>query len=245
MTRRCFSIAAGATIALVSLACANHPPLLDRLASQRETDRFMVCARASFHEWCPGDQINQRPCVDRHAAEYIAEPTEHERQRWLDQHGCAREASGYEPTSEEQFGHVTTRVDEFTRARSIEYRSEVGGLLTSFAGGSGYAFLMLSSGGREWRYLECHHVNMLVNGAPVDVGAAEHRGTVHAGGVGESVTINLAPDLLRTLQSAMTIRFRICRDTFSFEPGAVVRIRDFATQAQALSSTPPVAATSP
>ena len=236
MIKRTLSVLSAASIGVIALACANHPPLLDRLSSQRETDRFMTCIRPVFHELCPGEQINHRPCVDALAGEYIAQPTEHDRQRWLEGKGCPRDVTGYVPTSEENYGHVASSVDEFTRTRTIEYHGQVGGRIrTTFVGSESFAFLMLSSHGGEWRYLSCHQVDMLVNGTPVPLAPSEHRGTVHGGGVGESVTVDLTPEALQALQFAQTIRFRVCADTFTFEPGAIIRIRDFASQTRALA----------
>lgn len=70
----------------------------------------------------------------------------------------------------------------------------------------------------RWRYLRCSHVDMLIDGEPVDLPDTEHDGEVMDGGVLEAVSVRVSPEMLGALLSAQQIRARICNDAWTFTP---------------------------
>jgi hypothetical protein len=203
----------------------------------RESDRFMNCVEF-LH--CSGDTA--RSCVESRATQYADQRGEHERQRWLDNHGCPRDRSGFTESDEdiaaarlERIGYVQTDYDEFTRSREVTYRGRTMGgarfvFHSSVHGNVAASFFGVVSSGAGWAYLDCHSLNMLADDVPVALPRAAHRGDVRTagpGGVTEMVSVELPGEALEQLRAARTVRFRICRDVFSFELQHVGRIHEF------------------
>lgn len=89
------------------------------------------------------------------------------------------------------------------------------------------AVMALSRFSREWRYLRCHNVDMLIDGEPVDLPEPEHDGDVMTGGVHESVSVRLDPATLGAILAANEIRVRVCRDAWTFTPRMMAGLVQF------------------
>lgn len=132
---------------------------------------------------------------------------------------------------------LTYHTDEFTGRSRLEFRvgvpidvpDAIGGvaLVSIVRSEEGNAFFMVGAGFREgWRWLECHHVDLLVNGEPFRVAAQEeHDGEVERGYVAESVVVPLTPVEATALMSATSLRFRVCTDVMEVGAGALAVMR--------------------
>lgn len=68
--------------------------------------------------------------------------------------------------------------------------------------------------GTAWKYLSCHTVDWLVDGTPLQLDAATHRGIVARGGVIEILSQFATPEQLDRIGEAQRVEFRICGDEF-------------------------------
>lgn len=115
--------------------------------------------------------------------------------------------------------------DEFTQQTRATVRDEMPphgftvSLLTQLPGAAEFgAMLVFSRGSADWRYLRCHHVDMLVDGQPLALTDEEHDGRVLRGGVSEHVSVRLDGAALQVLLAAREVRARICADAWTFTP---------------------------
>ena len=83
---------------------------------------------------------------------------------------------------------------------------------------------------REWRYLNCHSFDWLVDGEPMKpIEPAAHRGEVMRGGsvsVLEVVYMGLSRDQFQQLADAQKVEYRICRDEFQLTVEDLVGIKE-------------------
>lgn len=77
----------------------------------------------------------------------------------------------------------------------------------------------------EWRFLECHTVDVLADGKPVEVGEATHEGKVVDGGVLELVVVPLTRPALDVLSTATMIELQVCREEFVLRPEGAARFK--------------------
>ncbi len=132
---------------------------------------------------------------------------------------------------------VETRVDEFT--------GEVTNVLEAYVA-EGVSVTVLAAPGPPglvaifdvnsvshdgWRYLDCHRLNMLVDGVPLAIPEAEHRGTVGRTYVLEHVWVPLTVEVLERLANAEVVRFRVCTSAFTMPSGFGAALRDLRSRA--------------
>lgn len=119
---------------------------------------------------------------------------------------------------------IKDSVDRFTGERSLTYSSEerirTGGrphiILTEAPSKGGFTALLFFSSSRGWRYLNCHRVNWLVDGVPLETGSTEHDGRVGNGGsVIEHVDQFLSKEQVAALGVAQKAELRVCSDEYS------------------------------
>lgn len=137
-----------------------------------------------------------------------------------------------------QRSHVIVRTerDEFTGATAIQLESESIGWDGETRAPRGRLALVVTNAelgalgfhitGPRWRWLECHHVALLVDGHPLPLPDVEHRGDVGRGYVSEHVWADLDRSALVRLTGAEAVRARICNDTLSFSTQEITALHE-------------------
>lgn len=184
-------------------------------------------------------------------AEEYAESTN--REAWLAAHSC--DANGYRSSTaspemrrriaqrerDERAARaelvrprLTRETDEFTGRTSTTFRTGVplrqassGFVLFSlFVLEDGTGGLMINASFPEWRWLRCHRLDLMVNGAPFPMAEpAGHQGDTGRGYVTESVTRPVSAAELEVLRAASSIRFRVCNDVMEVPADALAVLR--------------------
>ncbi len=78
-----------------------------------------------------------------------------------------------------------------------------------------------------WRYLDCHPLYVLADGAPVELGDAEHKGVVEEGYVIEFVSVRVNLPTLSKLANARAVTFKLCNDVLPLNATDMQDLRDF------------------
>ncbi len=89
------------------------------------------------------------------------------------------------------------------------------------------ARLIIMTSSKEWQYLRCHDVNILVDGKPAAVGANKHQGEVQRGYVVESVFVEVPEATMDKLARAASIEMRLCRTEYRFDEADAANVREF------------------
>ncbi len=93
-------------------------------------------------------------------------------------------------------------------------------------------FISINSVNPRWRWLECHHVDLLIDGEPAAISPCEHDGGIGStrGGVYimEHVRVRFEADTAYRLAQARTVRGRVCSEVFDLPPAAVEGLRGIA-----------------
>lgn len=127
-------------------------------------------------------------------------------------------------------------VDEFTgqaevrfvSGLTIEVRDASNATLGILVHGNGTASFLVHVTFSEWRWLECNHLHLQLNGAPFPLSEpnSNRRGSVHRGYVSEMVGVTLTASELAALVAASTVRFRICRDVVELPADVLEVLRE-------------------
>jgi len=171
--------------------------------------------------------------------------------------GCAGYKKAIQEGKEIQAkGKVTSTYDEFTRSSVVSYEasakihSEMSDqkrmrlnlplsfafTLRAFKGSpdSTSSLTLSSYGSHDWRYLKCHDLVLLVDGASIPL-QTEHDGSVGsvAGEVSISEVVSTKIDLptLLVMAHAKELRGRLCADEFSLMPAQIATLQEYITQA--------------
>jgi hypothetical protein len=75
-------------------------------------------------------------------------------------------------------------------------------------------------------YLECHHIDMVADDAPIVVSEAEHRGDAGRTETTEHVSTRLDAAAFAALARAQAVRFRVCESAFTMAPGFSHALRE-------------------
>lgn len=132
-------------------------------------------------------------------------------------------------------GTATQKEDEFTKKKVTQITDfkvgEVMMAMFAIEGAPGIevsarlSFLMFN---KEWRYLKCHTLDLLVDGNPVPLPEAKHDGNVKSGFISEHVSVDLSAEVVRKLAGATSIKWRICNDVTEWQAGHAATVYDFA-----------------
>jgi hypothetical protein len=135
-----------------------------------------------------------------------------------------------------------TRVeyDEFNRSTVVTMGDRVVAGDLGFSGLFSYAgktprvpsIVLFSIHGKaeEWQFLDCHFVNMLVDGAPVRLSEAEHHGHVGSGYVLEFISFSTSPSQLVRMAMGKEVRGRLCNVDFTLSDEDRAALREFASR---------------
>lgn len=133
-------------------------------------------------------------------------------------------AGGYVHEVDEFNGRERFIVRAFIRPEASATHSEMhdtGGVATFLMlGGSmrGGAALLMTFSFQGWQYLDCHSVDILADGIPVETLAATHDGQVgYAGSVTETVGTGLTRSSLMLMSAATENRVRICNTVYRLD----------------------------
>ncbi len=91
-----------------------------------------------------------------------------------------------------------------------------------------------------WHYLECHNLDLLLDGTPAHV-TSEHDGSVSnsGGGVHEQVKANINIAAVERIARAGVVRGRVCNDVWTLNTAELGVLRRFAARYRELSPRPP------
>lgn len=123
-------------------------------------------------------------------------------------------------------GAVTDQIDRFTGKRMIDYTSDAQNLDTPILsfhvqvtkGEDPLISVKLIRVGSDWRYLNCHSVDWLIDGVPLSTAPAMHRGDVSRYGrtiavtefIGQPMTISD----LNAIARGVRVEYRLCKDVY-------------------------------
>ena len=110
---------------------------------------------------------------------------------------------------------------------------------TGKAKAGGPASLILERSFKDWTWMECHRVDMLVDGLPMQPDSVAWDGDAHLGGVTEWVTMTFIGENIEQLASASTVEIRVCGDEIELTPTNVESVSAFmaAASSEAPSTT--------
>ncbi len=100
------------------------------------------------------------------------------------------------------------------------------------------ALLVFQQSNREWRYLQCHNVDFLIDGEPIGALRTEHGGNVGTAGISqysrvnveERVLVYMSIEQLIRLATAEKIEGRLCQTEFNFNDRQRMAIRGLASR---------------
>jgi hypothetical protein len=115
-------------------------------------------------------------------------------------------------------GYVTTETDRFTQSSIISYVNPTKDTFNQLnfmihavhKGNESTARLTFYSNSENWKYLDCHDLKWLVDGKPLDLPTAYHKGSVQRRGVAESISQAITSEQLIQMGSAHTVDYRLC-----------------------------------
>ncbi len=125
--------------------------------------------------------------------------------------------------------------DEFTREGEVRYQSAVvweraglpdGWLRLAVNPDSMGGSMLVTARSSPLRWSSCARVDLLIDGQPASVGAAEHR--IEQAGT-ETVSAALSPETLGRLTRSEAVRARLCNDIFSLDPDALRALHEVGT----------------
>lgn len=138
----------------------------------------------------------------------------------------------------ESVGEVETEDDRYTGDRFVDlggmtlWSSQSDGELTLIASRDVPGFLLrVHAVRREWRWLECARVDVLVDGKPMPSMSSQHVGRVNRSGVVDAVQADYSAEDLVRLEVAVALDIRVCRDEFVIRGERMKTIREFARRA--------------
>ncbi len=90
--------------------------------------------------------------------------------------------------------------------------------------------LFFSSTSTEWRFLDCHNVEFLVDGRRLPIESPKHDGKVGKGSVAETVSFSMPVATFTALASGTIVEGRLCRTVFQFNPEQMFQMRALAAR---------------
>ncbi len=91
---------------------------------------------------------------------------------------------------------------------------------------TGRPMLVFFSAGKAWRFEDCYATKMLVDGLPLELGEATHRGGVADGVVVERIIIPTSVEQMTALASAKKVEVKICEHTFALQESDLTALRE-------------------
>jgi hypothetical protein len=88
----------------------------------------------------------------------------------------------------------------------------------------------LVSSSKDWQYLTCHDVNLLLNGSTRLPLANSHEGSVESGAVLEVMQAFIPTNQFLDIANAKTVEGKICNDVFTFTNDQLEALRDLASR---------------
>jgi hypothetical protein len=79
---------------------------------------------------------------------------------------------------------------------------------------------------KTWKYLRCHSLAILADGASVQLPPAQHDGDVGEGYVSERITVIVSLATARQLSESRLVEFKICNTEGRFSEGDLQGLRD-------------------
>lgn len=126
---------------------------------------------------------------------------------------------------------VKDEVDRFTGIRKVSWTSVVSGpglfasyLATADKAGSfkkSTPVIILTTTGREWKYLKCNGTHWLADGARVPTIEVKHDGSVMTGGVIEHIANRFTYADFQRLAAAKSVEYKVCNDEFILYPSEI------------------------
>jgi hypothetical protein len=111
--------------------------------------------------------------------------------------------------------------------------------------------IQILSESKDWVYLKCHTLDLLVDGNPLSAGETDHDGdtgirtSTGDPGVRETITAVLPPAAVVQMAGAKEIRGRLCGDEWSFKPEQIGGLAAFVEKAELKSAPTPPASSAP
>jgi hypothetical protein len=79
----------------------------------------------------------------------------------------------------------------------------------------------------SWAYLDCHHLDCLVDGSPVKLPPSKHHGTVGKGSVLEQVSVWVPFSITEQLSKSQKVEFKLCNTEFTLTKEEMQDLRTF------------------
>jgi hypothetical protein len=79
----------------------------------------------------------------------------------------------------------------------------------------------------SWVYLDCHSVDCLVDGSPVQLPPSKHRGIVGGGYVLENISIIVPFSIVEQLSKSEKVKFKLCATEFTLGKSEMEDLRTF------------------
>jgi hypothetical protein len=92
------------------------------------------------------------------------------------------------------------------------------------------AVLIIRSSNKDWEYLRCHDLSILADDERVNIGEADHSGSVGSGYVLESVSTMMPVTSLLQIARAAKVEAQLCTTRFKLGYAELLAFRDFANR---------------
>lgn len=172
----------------------------------------------SNYEAIVGGVMYRVSCRKNSCSVYYTENLEETTKRQQAEQDAANEREARK--KEYELGKIKTTYDEFqkkTRVALVQIvqssDDEISLVVGGIQGDTSVIGLLLTTESKDWRYLKCHSLDLLVDGNPVQL-ETKHDGDINKGFVTEKISSLIKPELVKQVAAASEVKGRLCQTVF-------------------------------